>query len=72
MIVRRLMARLVVLVAVGLLRLAVALGGVGRYDIEIGVCPMDPEPVWCIVASIVGLPIFWFVIVVFFAATGDM
>jgi hypothetical protein len=63
-----------VLVAVGLLfvRLAMKVGGGGRYAVELEVEPMYPEPVWAGLAVIVGLPVFWVAIVVLFAATGTM
>lgn len=72
MFARNIIARAFVFLGVVALRCAIALGGVGKYDVEVGVCPMEVEPFWVVFWSVVGLPVFWFCVSVFFAATGDL
>jgi hypothetical protein len=72
MFARALVAKFLVMFGLAFVKAAIVVGGGGKADVDVAVCPMEFEPFWMIIYSVIFLPIFWFSICIFFAATGDM
>jgi hypothetical protein len=72
MLIRAMAARFLAACGLWVIQMAICFSGKGHYDVEVEVTPMDPEPIWVALLSVIGLFGFWVVIVVLFAATGSM